>query len=355
MSVPEALVKAQISSTERELSRKKVVRNPVTTGVRFIVRWMFFVVLNIVGPIFGRFLRPDFLFCVYGTDNDRAHYWPTRLQWMLPTVVTIGVMKQKGAWGLVLGYPRGYRALLNDEAELKKFLDRTRSLYPKAGKVALAGSLPKELNAKGITLVDPFVNGVYGTVFTMTRAAVKLAEMVGKPEREIRFAILGGGGFIGERVAEDLSQRFGKVIAFDPKFSSCGIRGDKGKYLRTFDKRELENVDAAIVLTARGDNIRSYASVFGPGVVMGDDTHPCMTPGLVAQLRNQGVRLFKVCNRHGLIMVPRLPNFRHDHVPGCLLEAIVTGEVGGLASQEEFNAAAIRQGVEISLDLHPDA
>jgi hypothetical protein len=71
----------------------------------------------------------------------------------------------------------------------------------------------------------------------------------------------------------------------------------------------------------------------------------------------RGVDLWKAAMADGRIkMFPRLPNFRPDDIPGCLLEALTVLLQGRevLSSQYRFNEAAARSGFYAKLGRHPE-
>lgn len=306
-------------------------------------------------PLFRKALRPDIVFLVYGTREDKDSYWPRLLEKYFRPVFPIGIIRRGKHWGFIAATPLPVKELLGHKENLRWLLSDAQSEFPSAKVFALAGQLPGFCYRAEVPLALPFVVGVRGTVFAMVSAARRLAEKAGKPAQEISFAVLGAGGTIGVPLIETLRQEFGSVIAFDPRYKNSS--GLDGNVEHTFDPLVLRKADAALVLTAKGDDVKPYVSYFREGSQVADDTHPCMSPGLVLQLRDRGVHIWKATNKDLMLrMFPRLPNFRNDDTPGCLLEAVVCllAGVEVLQDQEDFNRAAADLGFQARLASHPD-
>lgn len=311
-------------------------------------------ILHFTWKILKLFFRPDFVFLVYGSSSDRSSYLPPARDEFFPTVFPIGLIRWGKNWGLIGGTVLSVRDLVRDSEKAEKLLRETVNTFPKAKRYALAGQLPGVCIKAGLSLEVPFVNGIQGTVFAMLSAARELAKRIGKAPEEIDFALLGAAGTIGSQLLEELRVEFRSVVAFDPRYR---ISRQNGNVLYTFENADLQKVQAVLVLTAKGDDIQAYAEYFVPGTHVADDTHPCMSPDLLFQLESRGVVVWKATTLDNrLKMYPRLPNFRSDDTPGCLLEAVVSLVAGAevLRDQRSFNEAATRLGFSARLAPHPD-
>lgn len=320
-----------------------------------LFRRLFTAILYHGWPLFRKTLKPDFIFLVYGTRQDKDAYWPKRLEKFFRPVFPVGIIRRGKSWGLIAATTLSVRELLGHEGNLRRLLKDARSEFPNAKVFALAGQLPGFCSRENVSLPPQFVAGIRGTVYAMVSAARHLAEKVGKPAQEINFAVLGAGGTIGVPLIETLRREFGNVIAFDPRYRETP--GQDGNVERTFDPLALTKADATLVLTVKGDDVMPYISHFRSGSQVADDTHPCMSAKTIRQLQSLGVNVWKATTEDlKLRMFPRLPNFRNDDTPGCLLEAVVcllTG-IDDRSSQEEFNRSAAKLGFKARLAPHPD-
>jgi len=112
-----------------------------------------------------------------------------------------------------------------------------------------------------------------------------------------------------------------------------------------------------LVLTRCGDDIENLIPFIQAGTVVVDDTHPCLSPRIRKKLTSRGASVWKAVMADGrLEMIPRMPNFRSDNIPGCLLEALVVLQRGRgvLVTYELFSKAAEELGFHAELMRHPD-
>ena len=242
-----------------------------------------------------------------------------------------------------------------DLQRIHQILADVRKEFPKASTVALAGRLPGFAKKAGIELDTPFVDGSLGTRFAMRKAALEVAHLKGKNPSDTNLALLGGAGYTGTQVTADCRNHFRTIIAIDPRYPRNPQKEDN--VLRTSDPTNLLYADVAVVLTARGDDIEDAVPYFRPGTVVADDTHPCIHQLVRVKMAKKMVVLKKAIVQDGrLTMFPRLPNFRADNIPGCLLEAFVVLQRGRdvLASPEMFFKAAVELGFKAELMEHPD-
>ena len=91
--------------------------------------------------------------------------------------------------------------------------------------------------------------------------------------------------------------------------------------------------------------------------MLADDTHPEISAPLRRQIAARGATALKVTMSAGRFRTrPRVPMFRSDDIPGCLLEALVVLERGNavLGSQASFDRAAHELGFRVRLAPHVD-
>ncbi len=318
-------------------------------------RMIMFFFLYAFWPVFRRYLKPDIVFLVYGTDQDKRTYWPRWAEKLFRPVFPIGIIRFNGLWGFIGATLTSAEDMDGDPKRSRQLLEAARKEFPKARRFALAGRLPGFLRKAGEVVTDPFVEGQHGTRFAMLQAALALVAKAGIRPDEASIAILGGAGYIGAKVVSDLASSFCQIVAFDPRYA--GERRLVDNVLYTAMGVDIGGVDLALVLTAQGDEVSSLVSHFTSGIQLADDTHPPIHREVRHRLHKKGVILWKATMADGaLYMYPRLPNFRRDDVPGCLLEALVVllhGEQA-LESQQSFNLAAERVGFRARLEIHSD-
>ena len=249
---------------------------------------------------------------------------------------------------MVVSSPVPENELAEDSGEVRTYIERLRARYSKADTFALVGRLPGFALRAGIPLDPPLVNGAFGTRFAMVESALQLAEKRGRPHHELKIAILGGAGRIGEPLISDLAKLFSKVIAIDPRYQEeIGSVEYGTQVLKTRRPERLYEADLVLVLTARGSDIENLVAWFKPDALVADDTHPCIKRPIRNKLANQGVSLYKtVIGADKFNMYPRMPNFNGNNIPGCLLEALVISEHGrGIVNDpSEFFEAAKASG-----------
>lgn len=232
-----------------------------------------------------------------------------------------------GQTWLVVGIPHTIEELDADPRIAMRLLDRLVVAFPLSA-VALAGTLPSLIHRAGGIVKAPVVGGSTGTRCMVLNAAFDLARCVGLPLDALDIVVIGGAGFLGSLVVCDLARRFRKVVAFDPRFESSTV--DRN-VLRTFDPLDLRASRLVMLFTPRGDDLSKWVPSLAEGSLIVDGTHPSVGPVVQAQLVEAKVKLLKAAAENSVQpfrLFPRLPNFRRDSVPGCLLEALVVAHHG---------------------------
>jgi len=274
------------------------------------------------------------------------------LPWLgLPDLVPIGLLKSGGRWGL---YATA-QDLLNevDDERLAEVTAAIGTTFPSARSVSLAARWPSLLEKAGIPHDRaPLVNATLGTVYAMDRVCAEMVRRCDKPPEQATLAILGGGGFVGRRLLPRLVGRYGRVVAVDTAYAQPE---EADGALRTGDPSVLGDADAVLVLTPRGDDAAPYARFARTGQVWGDDTFPDMQPATQREFLRRGARLYKTSLvDETLRFVPPLPTFGSNHVPGCLVAAIVNERRPGLTDVDEFYREADQAGLRARLFEHRD-
>jgi predicted amino acid dehydrogenase len=301
-----------------------------------------------------RVLSPDYLFVTYpGKEAHKRLYFPPWVEKTLRAVFPSGVIRFGKYWVLIVSGVATAETLESSPDRLRALLAETRGQFPGIEVIALAGRLSGVAEKTGVGLERPFIHGDLGTVCAMVGAADELARLAGKPTEETTIALVGSGGFIGSRLVASLAERFRQVIAIDPRFGEPSENGNGVVYTdRPEDVAEAETV---LILTARGSDTNTLTRYLRPGTFVADDTHPEIAAPLRASMEERGATVLKAAVADDRIrIVPRIPTFRADDVPGCLLEALVVVQRGSevLESQAAFNRAAEELGFRARLAPH---
>jgi len=303
-----------------------------------------------------RVLRPDYLFLIYpGTELDKRVYFPAWMERLLRPLVPAGLMRFGDYWGLVVSGKATAETIESSPDRLRDLLAEARSEFPGVQVIAMAGRLPSIAARTGLHLDAPFTQGDRGTLYTMLGAAAEQARVLGKDSREVTIAVPGGAGFIGRQLVSQLSPRFGRVIALDPRHQ--GPPRWQGNVLYTDRPGDIAEAEAVLVMTGRGEDAAGLVPFVAAGAIVADDTHPQMPNRVRSALRAAGATVLRASvSDPRFRMTPRLPILRRDDIPGCLLEALVVLHHGDgvLDSQDAFDRAAAELGFRATLAPHVD-
>ena len=315
-----------------------------------------FLALNLAWRVLHRRLTPAYVFVVYpGTERDKRLYVPAWAERFLRPLSLSGVIRYRGRWGLMVSGLATAELLERRPEAIEALLAEARREFPLVEVIALAGRLPSIAARAGVDLGQPFTRGDRGTLSAMLGAARELAERTGRRRDELTIAVPGGGGFIGMRLALELGGEFGRVIALDPRYH--GERRRHSNIVFTDRPAEVGDADVVIVLTRRGEEVAGVVPFLRPGALVADDTHPEMPPAVRRAAERRGVEVLKASVYDVRFQItPRIPMFRADDIPGCLLEALVVLDRGRavLRSQVEFDLAAREIGFRTRLAPHLD-
>jgi hypothetical protein len=315
-----------------------------------------FATMNVANGVIRHLLRPQYLWVAYpGTEQDKRLYFPEWVERLLRPLYSTGLMRFGRSWGLMVAGKATAESLHDAPERLRQLLDDARGGYPGVQVIALAGRLPSLAIQAGIPLETPFTPGDKGTLCTMVLTAREQARLLGKAPGEIVIAVVGGAGFIGRGLAGQLRREFRRVICLDPRFTE---RQETANVLDTAEPEDVASAEAVLVLTSRGDQAESVIPFLTPGTVVADDTHPEIPSSVRSEMERAGATVFKATMGDTRFRImPRVPFFRSDDIPGCVLEALVVLERGRevLASQAAFNDAASALGFEARLAPHMSA
>ena len=307
--------------------------------------------VNAIWPPLRRVLRPDYLFVIYpGQERHKRLYFPPWVERTLRPLFPSGVIRFGRYWGMMVSGVATAEDLESSPERMRALLEEAHGQFPGVEVIALGGRLPSIAEKSGVGLAPPFVHGNRGTVCAMVGAARELAHLLGKPPAEVAIGLVGSGGFIGSRLLASLKGEFSRVIALDPRFR--GHRSEDESVLYTDRPEDLVEAEAVVVLSARGADTATLVQHLAPGAVLADDTHPEIPLAIRAAMEQRGATVLKATMADERIRIlPRIPNFRADDIPGCLLEALVVVERGSevLETQEGFNEAAAELGFRARL------
>lgn len=312
--------------------------------------------LNLAWRPLRRVLKPDYVFVVYpGSEGDKRRYCPDWLGRLLGPVVPSGISQFGRYWGLMVSGHATIESLESSPERFQAILDQTTEEFPGVAVIALAGRLPSIAHRTGVEIAGPFMQGSRGTLCAMVAASRELARLRGRDPAHMTIAVIGGAGFIGSQLVRELAYEFGSVVALDSRYD--GAQRHEGTIVFTDRAEEVTAADGVLVLTARGDDASAIVPFLAPGTVLADDTHPEMPAPLRQQIAARGAVTLKVTMSADRFRTrPRVPRFRSDDIPGCLLEALVVLERGSavLGSQATFDRAAHELGFRVRLAPHVD-
>jgi hypothetical protein len=326
-------------------------------GLRRIGRYLLFATLYILWPILKHIPLYKTVFLVYpGTEKDKRGYWPKGLDRFFRTVVPLGFLRLGGKTEMYAATPNTFTEMREDPALLASVLASVRSEFPCAKIIALAGQLPSAA-AKANLLVEPLIPGHRGTRYAMFEACREAGIHVGTPAN-LTIAVIGGAGYIGSRLCHDLKSLFDTVVSYDPRWKDTTPTGTLAGAICDHRPECVADADVIINLAPRGDDFASLVDYVRDGTFVIDDTHPYMHRAVRDRLAGRGVFVLKATMvDKTLRFIPRMPGFRGDDIPGCLLEARVVAAHGRIVlegGQCNFNAAANITGFEVRLAPHPN-
>ncbi len=306
----------------------KLVRYVGFLAMNLVFRWPIWILLYLAKPL--KIIK--FLFMVYpGRESDLDGYCPRRLakSWVFSKKPVIGGLMLGG--GLVLVVPNTVEEFERDFDTSDRVVERlvwiSKLINAKA--IALAGRLPGIISRKKGHLEKPIVRGNRGTVFCVMETLYRVINEHKIDADKVEVSVV-GIGYVGRMLIDNLKEEGFNVIGID-------IEGTE-----FYSNRErIKTSDIVIVLTPRGDDFSPYIEELKEGAIVIDDTHPKIIE------RPEKNPFYKVAiGREGVKFIPRLPGYKPDWIPGCVIEAMVAAETGYFnhLSQQEFNRMARELG-----------
>ncbi|MBI5038891.1 MAG: hypothetical protein HZC13_03885, partial [Nitrospirae bacterium] len=306
--------------------------------------------LSLFSALVRRLRVFDFLFVVYpGSKKEVQAYVPLFLQWMIPLISGIGIVRSGRERGLVVGISRDIEEL-KANGSLKDAYGRIHRLGENLGIkfIALAGRLPSVFHREGFSLGPPFVTGDKGTVFAVKESLLSVIENEGLSPAEINMGVV-GVGFVGSGVIKGLKgMGFKSLTGVDNESRRLQAAEGMGVELSQ-DPRALSGCELVVFLTPRGSDAEAYLSHLKKGVVVLDDTHPYLPRKFVRYIQEtKKGRAYRVMmSLSGMSFLPSFPGYASEWLPGCVIEAVVATRHGNcLAEQEDFDGRAKSMGFE---------
>ena len=266
------------------------------------------------------------LFVVYPGDiSDIKAYGPDNLLWLRdswlyrgkPQFAGIQIRKAAKAaeayWGVVVYISSTADELGRDKQLVLNIMQRLRFIGRLLGTqvIACAGQIPSIIHKHNIEIERPFIDGRLGSSFSVISTVEKIYEKH-RIHKDQNLLVIVGIGFLGKTVMENLETSGYRVQGIDIVTSKSGIHiGDNAV-------KTLSKADVVVVLTPRGEDFLPYLQHLKPGSIIIDDTHPKM------RCQTKRNPLYKVALEwSGFEFSPRLPGYKKQWIPGCMVEAIV--------------------------------
>lgn len=304
-----------------------------------ILRWPVWVVLFLLRP----FKLFSYIFLVYpGTKEDLNRYCPRYIKdsKFLDAKLSIIGYARMGVCGrgLILGVPNFINEFTESKKLSQKLVNNLEFVKRLSGvkTVAMAGQLPGVIYKHDINLRQSFVTGTRGTVFSIVETInqVFLKHNLLKDREQI---VLVGVGYVGSRLINTLEKLNFRIKGVDIK------RASEAVILAKDSDELLKEAKVVIVLTPKGSNFLPYIKKINRRAIIVDDTHPKIK---ITEIDNS-YTFFKVAiGMKNVEFVPRLPGYKTDWIPGCVVEAMHVASTGnyGDFDQIKFNKQARKLG-----------
>ncbi len=323
--------------------------------MKFILRFIFFIFLNIIfpvlRPIIKRYKLLDFITLVYpGKDRDIKSYVLFKgARYIVPTIAIVGLfVGNKEKRGITVATGFSAEEMEKDKKLTNKIISaliRFAESYG-VGAVSVVGRLPGIMRRQDIEIREPLVQGDKGTLFTVTQTLKSIMEKERLSFEDTKIAVI-GVGFIGQMLLKRLEEmNFSSVVAYDNNRDQIlKIRKNNGSTVVSSDSPEIiEDCDIVIALSANGDDMASILSQLKEGVIVVDDTHPPLSRRYFPIIKEKDGKIYKVVlGLNGMISFPRWPNYDNRWLPGCTIESIV---LSSNIEEEDFDKKAESIGFE---------
>lgn len=368
----------------------------------FIIASFPFHIINILIPY--QLYAPLFhvIFVVYpGRSRDAQKYGVgiTCLRKISP-FLPIGIAKSPGVpLSLVICYLYTTDELLDlDGDKLRVDMSQLVKKY-RAKCHAFAGILPSLLHKKNAWPQDELkeeeveidcveehmqqeerslmmVKGCEATVYMIIqniREAISLHSLDQKP---LVITIV-GAGFAGSKVANRCALEFKgvSVRAIDTRAKAKENLDSRVDFFTLKDAPQaLETSSLVVLLIRKGDafltkkydfdadgmnqhdNKKALSNYLSNGTVLISDTHPKLSNSSIQRLNEAGICVYEsaLTLMKGFQIIPKLPMWRNDTVPGCLGEAFVRANASQIKDEEDFDSS-VGSVLKARLDLPQSA
>jgi len=171
-----------------------------------------------------------------------------------------------------------------------------------------------------------------------------------KRSKDAVLCILGGGGFIGKRLLPKIKNNYKQIFAIDPVYTHYETNENT---VYSNDPEHIRKADAVLVLTPTGDDAAPYAQYAKKDQIWGDDTFPDMSTSTRLKFKDAGVELFKPAMvDESFRLVPPLPTFGINRIPGCLISGMVNEVKPGVTDIDSFYEVADTLKIKAKLFHH---
>ncbi len=285
----------------------------------FIINWCFNhdEFLRVIGWLNKRLNLIHSVFLGY-TVNDHylgAYTWPKyskQTRWR-PWIV--GIYRQAGRWGLLLGVSA-------TDSELRDQANRSRMNLLVKDTIKIQRLVAaKELTYAGVLTgilymlrLIPDTTVTWNTVKAIMRAEAQLRDLYGYAG-DTPLIVIGGGGFVGRRVR---SFSNGRSVY-------CVDLANNGPSKRQWPK-ELYGKPAVAINVASTEALMQHSLQFWPGLIVLNDAYPEPSPEIINAVTAPGATLYHLVGMRGWAF-PSFPAGYRGAVPCCAATEISKQDV----------------------------
>jgi len=261
--------------------------------------------------LFNKFIlnkRFNSIFIMYPASEKYSQryvfdWYADKIKWK-PSLV--GLLKQNGYWSFVFGIT-AMEADFNDDKNIKNLI----SLENKAEKIRkllhleskkFAGVLPSIFFSKSIIKTSSESSA---TVYAVIQAVHKLIDDL-KLEKNVPIVLLGGMGFIGKKILEEMRGYEGEICSID--FKGSQMLGSWPEHLRG------KNV-IVLNVTKKGA-LNQYIESFWKEVVVLNEVYPEPSESEIERIKKIGSRCFHIVGVEGKSWPP-FPAAYFGGIPCC--------------------------------------
>lgn len=262
-----------------------------------------YVFLGVWNRVFGGWVLV--FYCYAGSPKFVQSYgFPGLAQLFRWVPIPIGVLQQEGRWGLVLASAATEDDFV-DPAQQAAFLRLQRRIariaaVTGAAHIHLAGILPSLIGGQS----DIQMAETRPQVVAAVTAAVGQVAAEHLPQGARDVIVLGGAGFIGRAVVQDLQEGGWTCHVVDPKRGAVTLPDD------------LRGRPVLLLDVARKGAIAPLIGQMWPGLVVLNEVFPAPSRRDVVAMQARGVTVLHLAGVRGRVMPP-LPHGYEGAVPCC--------------------------------------